>query len=137
MGRGDFRKVPNGLPGVENRVDLLHSGGVTTGRLSPNRWVEVISTAPARMFGLARKGGVQVGLDADIVIYDPRRKHTISAKTHHMDVDYSCYEGRTVQGRSDIVLSRGTVIVRDGDFTGRRGYGRFIKRAAAEYVRLA
>jgi dihydropyrimidinase len=138
LGRGDFRKVPNGLPGVEDRVDLLHDGGVVAGRISCERWVEVVSTAPARMFGMyPRKGSVSVGADADLVVYDPTAKRTISAKTHHMDVDYSCYEGRTVQGRADIVLSRGSVIVRDGTFTGRKGHGRFIKRGPAEFVRKA
>ena len=83
--------------------------------------MEIISTAPAKLFGMyPRKGAVAVGSDADLVIYDPNRQHTISAKTHHMDVDYSCYEGRQVQGGSDIVLSRGSVIVRDGEFTDAR-----------------
>jgi dihydropyrimidinase len=82
-----------------------------------------------------RKGSVSVGADADLVVYDPQRKHTLSAKTHHMNVDYSCYEGRTVQGGSDLVLSRGSVVVRDGDFTGRKGHGRFVKRGAADFVR--
>ena len=108
LGRGDFRKIPNGLPGVEDRVDLLHDGGVVGGRISRERWVEIISTAPARLFGMyPRKGAVAVGADADLVVYDPSRTRTISAKTHHMDVDYSCYEGRHVQGASDVVLSRG------------------------------
>jgi dihydropyrimidinase len=138
LGRGDFRKVPNGLPGVEDRVDLLHDGGVVGGRITPERWVEIISTAPAKLFGMyPRKGSLTAGADADIVVYDPNRRHTISAATHHMDVDYSCYEGRSVQGGSDIVLSRGTVIVRNGEFTGRKGHGRFIKRAPADYVRLS
>jgi dihydropyrimidinase len=138
LGQGDFRKIPNGLPGVEDRVDLLHDGGVVAGRISRERWVEIISTAPAKLFGMyPQKGAIAVGSDADIVVYDPSAKRTISAATHHMDVDYSCYEGRTVQGRSDIVLSRGTVIVRDGEFTGRRGYGRFIKRSIADHARLA
>ena len=138
LGKGDFRKVPNGLPGVEDRVDLLHDGGVVGGRLTKERWVEIISTAPAKLFGMhPRKGAIAVGADADIVVYDPKAKHTISAKTHHMNVDYSCYEGRKVQGRSDVVLSRGTVIVRDGEFTGRKGHGRFVKRAPADYARLA
>jgi len=136
LGRGDFRKVPNGLPGVEDRVDLLHDGGVVGGRISRERWVEIISTAPAKVFGMyPQKGAIAVGSDADIVIYDPARKHTISAKTHHMDVDYSCYEGRVVQGGSDIVLSRGSVVVRDGEFTGRKGHGRFVRRTPAEHVR--
>jgi len=137
LGRGDFRKVPNGLPGVEDRVDLLHDGGVVGGRISRERWVEIISTAPAKMFGMyPQKGAIAIGSDADIVIYDPNRRHTISAATHHMDVDYSCYEGRSIQGGSDIVLSRGSVIVRDGEFTGRKGHGRFVRRAPATFARL-
>jgi dihydropyrimidinase len=138
LGVGDFRKVPNGLPGVEDRVDLLHDGGVVGGKISKERWVEIISTAPARLFGMyPRKGTISVGADADIVVYDPNRRRVISAATHHMDVDYSCYEGRTVQGASDVVLSRGSVVVRDGDFTGRKGHGRFLKRAPADYARMA
>ena len=84
-----------------------------------------------------QKGSISVGADADLVVYDPNRRRTISAVTHHMDVDYSCYEGRTVPGSSDVVLSRGSVIVRDGQFTGRKGHGRFVKRAPAEYARMA
>ncbi len=100
LGVGDFRKVPNGLPGVEDRVDLMHDGGVLGGHLTPERWVEVIAAAPARMFGLAGvKGVVAPGADADLVVYDPRREHTISASSHHMDVDYSVYEGRLGDGR--------------------------------------
>jgi dihydropyrimidinase len=128
LGRGDFRKIPNGLPGVENRVDLVHDGGVVTGRISPSRFVEIVSTAPARLFGLRGKGAVAVGYDADLVVYDPNRKHTISAKTHHMDVDYSCYEGRVVTGGSDVVLSRGRVIVDGAQWLGAAGHGRFIRR---------
>ena len=136
LGRGDFRKIPNGLPGVEDRVDLLHDGGVLAGRFTRERWVEVISTAPARMFGLyPQKGVVAVGSDADLVIYNPAVQHTISAKTHHMDVDYSCYEGRSVTGRSEIVMSRGSVVVRDGAFLGARGRGRFLRRSPAAYAR--
>jgi dihydropyrimidinase len=138
LGKDDFRKVPNGLPGVEDRVDLMHDGGVVGGRISKERWVEVISTAPAKLFGMyPRKGSVSVGADADLVVYDPARTRTISAKTHHMAVDYSCYEGRQVQGASDVVLSRGRVIVRDGAFTGQKGHGRFVKRSTADHARLA
>jgi dihydropyrimidinase len=138
LGRGDFRKIPNGLPGVEDRVDLMHDGGVVGGRISKERWVDVISTGPAKMFGMyPKKGAIAVGSDADIVVYDPHRSHVLSAKTHHMDVDYSCYEGRTVQGASDVVMSRGMVVVRDGEFTGRKGHGQFIKRGLADYARLA
>jgi dihydropyrimidinase len=138
MGRGDFRKIPNGLPGVEDRVDLVHDGGVVGGKISKERWVDVISTGPAKMFGMyPRKGAIAIGSDADIVVYDPNRTRVISAGTHHMDVDYSCYEGRTVQGASDVVMSRGMVVVRDGAFTGRKGHGQFIKRGLADYSRLA
>ncbi|MEA2605552.1 MAG: dihydropyrimidinase [Chloroflexota bacterium] len=138
LGQDDFRKIPNGLPGVEDRVDLLHDGGVVAGRITRERWVEIVSTAPAKLFGMfPSKGTIAVGSDADIVVYDPAATRTISAKTHHMDVDYSCYEGRSVQGRSDIVLSRGSVIVRDGAFTGRKGHGRFVKRAPADYARMS
>jgi dihydropyrimidinase len=136
LGVGDFRKIPNGLPGVEDRVDLMHDGGVVGGRLTRERWVEILSTAPARMFGLAgRKGVVAAGADADLVIYDPKRQHTISAQTHHMDVDYSCYEGRPVTGGSDVVLSRGQVVVDNGEWKGEKGWGKFLKRnTAREYL---
>ncbi len=137
MGRGDFRKIPNGLPGVEERVDLMHQA-VVDGRLTRERWVEVVSTAPAKIFGMyPRKGALAVGSDADLVVYDPNRTHVLSASTHHMDVDYSCYEGMTVQGGSDVVMSRGSVVVRNGEFTGRKGYGKFLKRGLADYARLA
>jgi dihydropyrimidinase len=128
LGRGDFRKIPNGVPGVEERVDLIHDGGVVAGRISPSRWVELVSTAPARMFGLPKKGSVAAGLDADLVVYDPNRRHVLSAKTHHMAVDYSCYEGREVQGGSDVVLSRGRIIVDNGQWLGSAGHGRFLRR---------
>jgi dihydropyrimidinase len=138
LGRGDFRKIPNGLPAVEDRVDLLHQGGVVEGRLSRERWVEVISTAPARIFGMyPRKGAIAVGSDADLLVFDANRKRTISAATHHMDVDYSIFEGFEVQGTSDVVMSRGTVLVRDGQWVGPAGHGRFIRRAPADFVRLA
>jgi dihydropyrimidinase len=130
LGKGDFRKVPNGLPGVEDRVNLLHSGGVVEGRLTPNRWVDVISAAPARMFGLeGRKGVVAAGADADLVVYDHDARHTISAATHHMDVDYSCYEGWEVTGRAEIVMSRGKVIVDGDEWLGSAKDGRFLKRS--------
>jgi dihydropyrimidinase len=136
LGVGDFRKIPNGLPGVEDRVDLLHDGGVVGGRITPERWVEIVSTAPARIFGMfPRKGTIAVGSDADIVVYDPERERTISAKTHHMNVDYSCYEGRVIKGASDVVISRGTVIVQDGEFVGPAGHGKFLRRDRADWVR--
>ncbi len=137
LGRGDFRKIPNGLPGVEERVDLMHQA-VVDGRLTKERWVDVVSTGPAKIFGMyPRKGLIAVGSDADIVVYDPNRTHVLSASTHHMDVDYSCYEGMTVQGGSDVVMSRGSIVVKDGEFTGRKGHGTFIKRTTADYARLA
>ena len=128
LGRGDFRKIPNGLPGVEERLDLLHDGGVRTGKISPMRFVEITSTAAARLFGLPKKGAIAAGMDADIVVYDPTRAHTLSAKTHHMAVDYSCYEGREVVGAADVVLSRGTVIVEGQQWLGRAGHGKFLRR---------
>jgi dihydropyrimidinase len=135
LGRGDFRKIPNGLPAVENRVDLMHDGGVVCGKITANRWVELVSTAPARMFGLANKGVVAVGYDADIVVYDPTRRHTLSAATHHMDVDYSLYEGREVVGGSDVVLTRGKVIVDGETWLGKAGDGRFVKRERSNFLR--
>src|SRR3989475_269198 len=134
LGQGDFRKIPNGLPGVENRVDLLHDGGVVSGRITPNRWVQLISTAPAQLFGLPQKGVVAVGADADLVDYDPKREHTISAQTHHMAVDYSCYEGRSVTGGADVVLSRGKIIVDGAEWLGSPGDGRFLKRKPSAYL---
>jgi dihydropyrimidinase len=138
LGKGDFRKIPNGLPGVEDRLDLLHDGGVVGGHISKERWVEIVSTEPARLFGMyPKKGAIAIGADADLVVYDPNRKRTISARSHHMDVDYSCYEGRMVQGASDVVMSRGSVVVQDGELKGRKGHGQFVKRAPADYARLA
>jgi len=138
MGRGDFRKIPNGLPGVEDRVDLLFNGGVVGGRISKERWVSIMSTEPAKLFGLyPRKGAITVGSDADILVYDPERTRTISAETHHMDVDYSCYEGWEIKGGSDVVMSRGSIVVDHGDFKGRKGHGQFLKRGPAEYARTA
>jgi dihydropyrimidinase len=108
------------------------------GRMTKERWVEIASTAPAKLFGMyPKKGSITVGADADVVVYDPNRRHTISAKTHHMDVDYSVYEGREVQGGSDVVMSRGSVVVRNGEFTGKKGAGRFIKRSPADFARMA
>ncbi len=138
LGRGDFRKIPNGLPAVEDRVDLLHDGGVVGGRISRERWVEIMSTAPARMFGMyPKKGAIAPGSDADILVYDPNRRRTISAATHHMDVDYSIFEGREVQGASDVVMSRGTVLVRDGKWVGPAGHGRFLRRDATDHTRIS
>jgi len=112
LGRNDFTKIPNGGPGVEHRMSLIYSGGVAAGRFSVNRFVELVSTTPAKLFGLyPRKGTIAVGSDADLVIFDPNRKHIISAKTHHMRVDYSMFEGIQVMGMPVTVLSRGRVVV--------------------------
>jgi dihydropyrimidinase len=138
LGRGDFRKIPNGLPAVEDRVNLLHDGGVVGGRISRERWVEITSTAPARMFGMyPRKGAIAVGSDADLLVYDPNRTHTISATTHHMNVDYSIFEGRVVRGASDVVMSRGTVLVRDGAWVGPTANGQFLRRAPVDHTRMS
>ena len=129
LGRGDFSKIPNGGPGVENRMSLIYDGGVAQKRISLNRFVELTSTAAAKIFGMfPRKGTIAVGSDADIVIFDPNREQTISAATHHMRVDYSAYEGRKVRGVTETVLSRGQVIVENGVFKGKAGAGRFLKR---------
>jgi dihydropyrimidinase len=130
LGRGDFTKIPNGGPGVEHRMSLIYSGGVAAGRFTVNRFVELVSTTPAKLFGLyPRKGTIAVGSDADLVIFDPDRKHTISAKTHHMRVDYSMFEGIQVTGMPSTVLSRGRVVVDDDKFPGRAGAGEFVKRS--------
>jgi dihydropyrimidinase len=130
LGRDDFTKIPNGGPGIEHRMSLIYSGGVGGGRFSVNRFVELVSTTPAKLFGLyPRKGTIAVGSDADLVIFDPNRKHTISARTHHMRVDYSMFEGLQVTGMPDVVLSRGSVVVEADKFHGRAGAGEFLKRA--------
>ncbi|WP_020579576.1 dihydropyrimidinase [Actinopolymorpha alba] len=134
LGRGDFSKIPNGIPGIEHRMDLLHQG-VVRGEISLPRWVEISSTTPARMFGLyPRKGTVAPGSDADIVVYDPTARQTISAKTHHMNVDYSAYEGMEITGRVETVLSRGQVVVDAGEFHGRAGHGSFLAREFCQYL---
>jgi dihydropyrimidinase len=130
LGREDFTKIPNGGPGIEHRMSLLYSGGVAAGRFSVNRFVDLVATAPAKLFGLyPRKGVVAVGSDADLVVFDPNRRHTISAKTHHMRVDYNLYEGVSVTGMPDVVLSRGKVMVDRHTFYGTPGSGNFLKRA--------
>jgi dihydropyrimidinase len=129
LGRGDFSKIPNGAPGIETRMSLLYDGGVRTGRIPLNRFVELTSTSPAKIFGLfPKKGTIAPGSDADLVIFDPEKKHVLSAKTHHMKVDYSPYEGREVTGKAETVISRGRVIVENGEFVGRPGAGSFLKR---------
>jgi dihydropyrimidinase len=130
LGKDDFTKIPNGGPGVEHRMSLIYSGGVAAGRFSANRFVELVSTTPAKLFGLyPRKGTIAVGGDADLVIFNPNRKHTISAKTHHMRVDYSMFEGIQVTGMPDVVLSRGKIVVEGDKFLGRAGQGEFLRRS--------
>jgi dihydropyrimidinase len=129
LGRDDFSKIPNGAPGVENRMALIYNGGVVEQRISLNRFVELTSTAAAKMFGLfPRKGTIAVGSDADIVIFDPEREQTFSVATQHMNVDYSSYEGKTVRGVVETVLARGQVVIERGEFTGKQGGGQFLKR---------
>ncbi len=130
LGRDDFTKIPNGGPGVEHRMSLIYSGGVAGGRFSANRFVELVSTTPAKLFGLyPRKGTIGVGSDADLVIFNPGRKHTISAATHHMRVDYSMFEGIQVTGMPDVVMSRGKILVEGDKFLGNAGQGEFLRRA--------
>src|SRR5579862_5028474 len=129
LGRNDFTKIPNGGPGVEHRLSLIYSGGVHGKRFSPNRFVEVVSTSPAKLFGLfPRKGTIAVGSDADLVIFNPEQEEIISAKTHHMRVDYSMFEGIQIQGAAKTVLSRGRTIIDKNQFTGRPGSGQFLRR---------
>jgi dihydropyrimidinase len=131
LGKDDFTKIPNGGPGIENRLQLLFHHGVSAGKLSLNRFVELVSTTPAKLFGLfPRKGELAPGSDADIVVWDPNAKHTISSKTHHMRCDYSMFEGFAVRGNAKMVLSRGEVIVEQGKFQGRTGRGCFLRREA-------
>ena len=135
LGQGDFSKIPNGLPGVENRFGLMYDGGVAAGRIGLNRFVEVIATTPARMFGMyPQKGTIAVGSDADIVIFDPNGKHVISADTHHMDVDYSCYEGRELAGKVDTVLSKGKVIIDGDSYLGSPGDGAYLRRGTNQLL---
>lgn len=129
LGKNDFARIPNGHPAIENRMELLYSEGVNKGRITLNKYVEVACTNPAKIFGMfPRKGTIAVGSDADIVIFDPNEKHTISAKTHHMNVDYSGYEGWEVTGKVKTVLLRGQVAIDDNKCLVKKGYGQFIKR---------
>ncbi|MFG2322520.1 dihydropyrimidinase [Streptomyces sp. NBC_01723] len=134
LGRGDFSKIPNGMPGVENRMDLLHQA-VVDGHIGRRRWIEIACASPARMFGLyPKKGTIAPGADADIVIYDPHAEQVISAETHHMNVDYSAYEGRRVTGRVETVLSRGEPVVTEREYTGHKGHGAYVPRSTCQYL---
>jgi dihydropyrimidinase len=129
MGKDDFSKNPNGHPAIENRMELLYSEGVHKGKITLNKYVEVACTNPAKIFGMVpRKGTIAIGSDADIVIFDPSETHTLSAKTHHMNVDYSAYEGWELTGKVKTVLLRGQVAIDDDKCLINKGYGQFIKR---------
>jgi dihydropyrimidinase len=133
LGRDDFSKIPNGMPGVEPRMSLMYNGGVVEGRISLNRFVEITATTPAKMFGMyPRKGTIAVGSDADIVVFDPNGAHTISVDTHHMDVDYSAYEGWEMKGKIDTVMSKGKTIIADDAYHGTPGDGEYIVRGTSQ-----
>ena len=132
LGVGDFSKIPNGIGGVEHRMDLLYQG-VVDGRISLSRWIDLCCTTPARMFGLhPRKGEIIPGGDADIVVYDPHAVTRISVDTHHMNMDYSAYEGIEIRGGVDTVLSRGRVVVERGTYLGTKGHGQFLRRGLSQ-----
>ncbi len=144
LGRGDFRAIPNGIGSIEHRMDLMYQG-VVTGKITLERWVELTSTTPARMFGLyGRKGVIQPGADADVVVYDPNGHTSIgvgqrpdgspTGKTHHMNMDHSAWEGFEIDGHVDTVLSRGKVVVDHGEYLGSKGDGRFLKRGLSQYL---
>ncbi len=134
LGLGNFAAIPNGIGGVEHRMELLYQG-VVTGELTLERWVETCCTTPARMFGLDTKGEIRVGADADIVVWDPNSTTKIGVNDkHHMNMDHSAYEGFEVDGKVDTVLSRGRVIVENDTFTGAKGHGRFVKRGLSTYL---
>lgn len=129
LGKEDFSKIPNGAPGVENRMSLIYNGGVVENRISLNRFVELTSTAAAKMFGMfPKKGTIAVGSDADIVIFDPETEHTFGVENEHMNVDYSAYEGWKVKGKVQTVLSRGRVVIENGEHKGKAGVGQFLRR---------
>ena len=129
MGEKDFSKIPNGHPAIEHRMELLFSEGVNKGRISLNKYVEVACTNPAKIFGMfPRKGTIGIGSDADLVIFDPEEKHIITAAAHHMNVDYSAYEGWELTGKVKTVVLRGTVAIDKDACTIGKGFGKFIKR---------
>lgn len=134
LGLDDFRAIPNGIGSVEHRMDLMYQG-VVTGKITLERWVELTSTTPARMFGLyGRKGVIQPGADGDVVVYDPNGHTSISAASHHMNMDHSAWEGFEIDGHVDTVISRGKVVVDDGEYLGAKGDGRFLKRGLSQYL---
>ena len=135
LGRDNFSAIPNGMPGVEHRMELIFNGGVSEGRIGLNRFVEITATSPAKMFGMyPKKGTIAPGSDADIVIFDAGVTHSLSVETHHMDVDYSAYEGVELTGKVETVLSKGKVIISDGEYHGRKGDGEYLKRGLSSYL---
>ncbi len=135
LGKEDFSKIPNGMPGVEPRFGLIYNGGVAGGRFSVNRFVELVATTPAKMFGMyPKKGTIAIGSDADIVIFDPNGKTLVSVDTHHMAVDYSAYEGYELAGKIDVVLSKGKAIIKDDAYHGQPGDGEYLHRGTNQYL---
>ena len=134
MGRGDFTKIPNGIPSLEDRVNLYYTDGVAAGKIDIQRFVDTASTQAAKLFGLfPRKGTIQLGSDADLVVYDPNYRGTISAKTHQMNLDYNSFEGFEIKGRPHVVTVRGQVAARDGQFVGKFGRGRYLEREPTHF----
>jgi dihydropyrimidinase len=130
LGKDDFSKIPNGGPGIENRLQMIHEFGVRAGRISLNRMVELLATNPAKLFGLyPRKGTIAPGSDADVVIFDPEKKLTISASTHHSKADYNLFEGTEVTGTPELVMRRGEILVEGGELVAKPGSGQFVRRA--------
>jgi dihydropyrimidinase len=130
LGRDDFSKIPNGGPGIENRLQMIHEFGVRGGRITLNRMVELLCTNPAKLFGLyPKKGTIAVGTDGDVVVFDPQKKMTLSASTHHSKVDYNLFEGTEVTGSPEVVLLRGNVLVENDELVASPGIGQFVKRA--------
>ena len=135
MGKDNFAKIPNGHPAIEHRMEFMYSEGVKKGKISLNKFVEVTSTNASKIFGMyPRKGTIAIGSDADLVIFDPSKEHTISADTHHMNCDYSAYEGRKVIGKTEIVILRGMVAIEDEKCHLKAGYGKFIPRGKTSLI---
>jgi dihydropyrimidinase len=134
LGINNFTKIPSGGPGIENRMQLLFEGGVNAGKISLNRWVDLTSTTPAKLFEMyPKKGTIEIGSDADIVIWDQDKEHTISSKTGHMNVDYSLYEGMKIIGNTETVISRGEIIIQNHQFIGKAGRGKFTRKNKFNY----
>jgi len=134
MGKGDFTKIPNGIPSLEDRMNAFYTYGVAQGRVDLHRFVDAGSTQAAKLFGLfPRKGTIQLGSDADLVIYDPKYRGKISAKTHAMNVDYNAFEGMEILGRPSVVTVRGQVAVQDGKFVGDKSRGQFLQREPSHF----